>query len=135
MFFVIAERKKGKLPSMQRISKRNWKLCLQKFKQNMKSMKVKLSFFQNIYKEQKNILMFSEKAKEIVQNSGDQEEEMGFWVVFFVVVFVLCCFRFLLPVCQDLLVQNGFVLICMALQLSRKHLLNILVGRSLKNYP
>lgn len=54
--------------------------------------------------------------------SGDREAEMGFWVVFFVVVvgFVLCCLRFLLPVCQDLLVQNGYVLICMALQLSRE---------------
>lgn len=55
--------------------------------------------------------------------SGDREAEMGFWVVFSVVVvvgFVLCCLRFLLPVCQDLLVQNGYVLICMALQLSRE---------------
>jgi len=48
MCFATAELKKGKRPSMQRINKRNWKLCLQKSKQNMKSMKVKLSLFQNM---------------------------------------------------------------------------------------
>ncbi|OXB81422.1 UNVERIFIED_CONTAM: hypothetical protein H355_001639, partial [Colinus virginianus] len=42
--FVTAELKKGKLPSMQRVNRRNWKLCLQKSKQNLKSMKRKRSF-------------------------------------------------------------------------------------------
>lgn len=60
---------------------------------------------------------------------------MGFWVVFFVVVvFVLYCFRFFFPVYQDFLVQNGYVLICIAVELPRKHLLNIFVARPLKKY-
>lgn len=57
-------------------------------------------------------MMFSDKSKEIVKNSSlvikKQRWDFGlFSLLFCVGGFVLCYFRFLLPVCQDLLAQNG----------------------------
>lgn len=60
---------------------------------------------------------------------------MGFWVVFFVVVFCFVLFQDFAFCVSRSFGTKFYVLICMALELPRKHLLNTLVARPLKNYP